>query len=202
MKKTVAYAFGFLAVLTVGMPFGAAQAADETAYIDMSAAFQGYYRTQQSESQLKEQEDAYKARAQELAEEMEAVRKQRDELQEKALNVALSEEVRKQSRGAAQMADRMYQERQQELRNFYAEKQQELREKYLQMRDEIVKEILDTVRQFAAEQGYAVVLDVSGMTNNYLPVVIQYPKEKEITETILGKLNAGHEDELQAPAEE
>jgi len=188
-----------VAVFSLGVT---AAAAAETAYIDMSKVFQGYYKTQRSEDRLKEQEDVFKERAQELNAELETVRQRRDEMHEKSLNVALSEEVRKESREAARAADELYRERQQELRTFVGEKQQELRRQYMGMRDEIVKEILEHVRNYAGEHGHELVLDVSGMTNNFLPVVIQYPASQEITAVILQELNQGHEDELKAPEAE
>ncbi len=182
--------------ILLGLPALTVGAVENVAYIDMSKVFEGYYRTMRSESILKEQEEAYKDRARQVAEEIEGIRKRRDEMQEKTLNVALSEEARQQSRTAATDADALYKERQQELRKFLGDKQKELRQQYMNSRDNIVKEITAFIRGFAEEKKYDLVMDISGMTNNMLPVVIYHSPKKEITDSILSKLNEGHEDEL------
>lgn len=167
-------------------------------YVDMSTVFKNYYKTVRSQKSLKKQEDIYKERAEQLSEEIQKLRVRRDELDEKALNVAISEEERNKSRRQAQATENLYQAKQKQLRNFLQQKQGELRGQYMDMRKDLVDEILKFIQDYAKRSDIDTVFDVSGLTNNLLPVVIHYPEEKDITELVLKELNKGHEDEVPA----
>jgi Skp family chaperone for outer membrane proteins len=178
-----------------------AMAAENVAYINMSQVFQGYYKTRNSEGDLRRQEEEVKDQANNIARQVQAIRKRQDELETQALNVALSEEARDKSRSQADALNEQAQRKQQELREFVANKRKELQKQYVKMRNDIVKELLEFVQGYAKDNDIEMILDVSGMTNNMLPTVVYYPQKKEITETILKLINAGHEDELKGAEE-
>ncbi len=195
MVKTLLIGFG----LMVG---GTAFAQQTVRYVNMAKVFQGYYKTINSEQELKQQEEIYQERAKELAQEAEQLKQQRDTLQEQALNVALSENSRQKNRQQAREVDQMYNEKQRDLRQFLNEKQQELRKQYIDVRNTLSDELVTTVKGYAAQNKIDLILDISGMTNNMLPVVLHYSEAQEITDTILAEVNKGHEDELPVPDEE
>jgi len=187
---------GIAAVAAFLISLSPVRAEQTVAYVNMARVFERYYKTAQQEKTLREQEAVYKDRAKELATETDALKKKRDELQERAMNVALSDTVRTESRQAAVAADELYKEKQLELRSFFGNKQKELRAKYMEARQEIVKEILAYVKDYSGKKSYDLVYDVSGLTNNFLPVILYYPEEQEITDEIMAALNTGHEDEV------
>lgn len=184
----------FLLITGIATPI--LNAAEVVRYVDMSEIFKNYYKTVRSQASLKKQEEIYKQRAEELTNEIKELRKKRDALEEKSLNIAVEEETRNKNRRQAQATENLYQAKQKQLRSFLQKKQQELRGKYLEMRKDLVDEILDFIREHAEEQGIDTVMDVSGLTNNLLPTIIHYPKDKEITDGIITQLNKGHEDEV------
>lgn len=163
-------------------------------YVDMARVFEGYHKTVRSEAELKRQEEIYQEHAQELVQEVERLRDQRDALQEQALNVALSDEARQMRRNQAREVEQLHNEKQRELRHFMNEKQQELRGRYIELRNALSDELLEAVRAYAGTNNIDVVLDVSGMSNNMLPVILHYPEGQEITDAILEQVNQGHED--------
>ncbi|MCF7855577.1 MAG: OmpH family outer membrane protein [Candidatus Pacebacteria bacterium] len=175
-------------------PFVYAQ--DTVRYINMQKAFRGYYKTADSEASLKKQEDLIKERAEEMTDQLKKLKERLDLLEERSLNVALSDEARTQTQKEARQTGRVLETKQQEFREFVGEKQQELRKQYVRLRNTLTQEIIEYVRAYAEDHDIDTVMDVSGMSNNLLPVVIRYPDEKEITDTILAGLNQGHEEEV------
>ena len=186
-------------VLAAGAVAGlacAAMAQDNVGYVDMNKVFEGYYRTAKEEAGLKAQEELYKQHFEGLGKGIEELKKKRDALAEEAVNVALSAEARAQKKDEATVADRLYVEKQGEFRKSYVEKRNELRQEYMRKRDALVKELLAQMQAFAKGKGYDTVMDVSGRTQNDLPVVMVYPKEREFTDAFLQEMNKGHEDEV------
>lgn len=165
-------------------------------YVDMERIFQGYYKTVRADASFKKQKDIYAQHATDMATEIEAVKKQRDEQREKSLNIALSDEARAQSRKDADDREGMVREKDRELRDFVTSKDKELGRKYLELRNELVKELSDYIRAHAEKSGFEMVVDVSGMTRNFIPAIVYYPKNKEMTEALLAELNKGHESEI------
>ncbi len=166
------------------------------AYVNMEKIFQGYYKTARSDGAFKKQRELYDEHAKSLATEIDAIKKQRDENQDSALNIALSDSVRREHRKVAEDKNNLYQEKKNELKSFVRKVDQELQKRYLELRGEIVKEISDFLRTYGEKKEYDLIMDTSGLSRNFIPVVIYYPKSQDITETILTQLNRGHEDEL------
>ncbi|MDT8391916.1 MAG: OmpH family outer membrane protein [Lentisphaeria bacterium] len=178
--------------LISGLLFGAAasNAADTaTAYINMDKVFSGFYKTKQAEESLKKQEDIYKERAKGEVAELEALKEKYDQLMKESQSVALNEESKQKKLTEAQDIKTRLIEKDQELKQYFNEKKREMQRDYLKSRDSVVKEIMAQVNAYADTKGYELVYDVSGMTQNMLPVILKYPKERDITEIILQELN-------------
>ena len=187
-----------VAVALVLAPFTPveAQQAPKTAYIDLAEVFQGYYKTTRRQAALKKQENLYQERADELRNELKQLQEEQQKLDEESLNVALSDETRTEKRLQAQRAAEELRAKQQKLRQFYGEKKQALQKDYLKVREELIDEIMEFLDGYADKKKIELIFDVSGLTNNFLPVVVRYPEEKEITEDVLAALNKGHEEEI------
>lgn len=166
------------------------------ATVNMERVFDTYYKTNRADKDLKEQEKAYEDHAKSLAEQIDAARRKREEMQEKALNVALSQKVRENCRDEAKKHDEIYQEKKGELRKFMEQKRGELQKEYMDKRRQIVTEITEFIEDHAAGRGYDFVFDASGFTSNMIPVVIYAAPSTDITETVVAELNRGHEDEM------
>ena len=179
---------------------------DTVAYINMNKVFEGFYKTKRAEESLRKQEALYKERAETQVEELENLKKRYEQLRAEAESVALSEEAKQRKAEDAKTVGMQLRDKERDLQNYFADKKREMQGDYMKSRNTIVKEIMQHVRTYADEKGYDVVLDVSGMTQNMLPVILKHPEEKEITDIVLQDLNKGHEDELAgdtpAPEEE
>ena len=179
----------------------AAADAGKVGYVDMEKIFLGFYKTANSDAAFKKQKEVYDEHAKGMAEEIEALKRQRDELRERALNIALADDVRAQARKDADEKDALYRERKTEIKEFVQNKDKELGKRYLDLRAELVKQISAFVQVYAKERGFDLILDTSGLTRNYIPVVVYYPEEADVTDDVLAELNRGHEEEIKKAKE-
>ena len=164
-------------------------------YVDMEKLFQGYYKTGRSDGALKKQKDLFQQRVTDGAADLDVLKKERDECREKSMNIALSDDARAEARRDAESKDQLLRDRDRELREFVQSKDRELGRKYFELRNEIVKEINEFVKEHGRKNRYETLMDISGLTRNYIPAVVYYDKDKEITDALLAELNKGHEDE-------
>lgn len=172
-----------------------AHAQSSTVYINMEKVFENFYKTKRAEGSLKKQEAVYKERADVAVQELEALKAKYDQLRKEADSVALSDEAKQRKLDGAKAVEMQLRDKDRDLQKYFADKKREMQADYMKSRNFIVKEILEFVRAYADTNGYDVVLDVSGMTQNYLPVILKYPKDKEITDIILQEINRGHEND-------
>lgn len=198
MLKEISLSLLLISVIITGNVF--ADSGKTEAYIDMSEVFRNYYKTAERQKSLERREDVLQDEIEEKAEELEGLQEKFQELQEKAENVGLNESARSGHAADAEATARRFQAKQQQFQRFVQEKQNELQQRYMEMREELVEEITEKVDEYAEEEGLDLVYDVSGLTNNMLPVIMRYPEEEEITQTIIDLINKGHEDEVE-PAE-
>jgi len=192
LKRTLTAIAGVCLVTTA---LSAQAARNATAYIHMEKVFEGFYKTKRAESSLRKQEAVYKERADVAVSEMEDLKKKYEQLRKEADSVALSDEAKQRKLEGAKAVEAQIRDKDRDLQKYFADKKREMQKDYMKSRNFIVKEILEYVRTYAGDNGYEIVLDVSGMTQNMLPVVLKYPEEKEITDVILQELNRGHEEE-------
>jgi Skp family chaperone for outer membrane proteins len=166
------------------------------AFVDMNSVFDNYYRTIEMQSTLRERELRYRQRLDELKEELALIRRERDQMRETAINLALSAEVRANSRREADRIDAIFREKEQQLRQYQSKQKDEILNRYLDMREQLVNDLRRFLTSYARRKGYDIVMDSSGLTRNFIPVVIHYPPENDITAQVLKELNKGHEDIL------
>ena len=62
----------------------------------------------------------------------------------------------------------------------------------------LVGELMNSIKKFAADNGYTHVYDISGMSFNRMPVLLVYPEQLEVTAAFIKVINDGHEKELDA----
>ena len=117
-------------------------------------------------------------------------------------NELLSKEARETSARKLQALVERLRSKNKEYEHTRSENYQMLQKLRLEREEELVKEILKVVDAVADEQKATEVLEVSGKTLNRVPVLLRYPKDKEITAEILRRLNLGHEEELKTAKEE
>ncbi len=152
-----------LAVLT-----GYARAADKFAYVDLSRIFSEYNKTKDYDKVLSDKTSAYESERDKKVNDVK-------QLQEK-LNL-LSDKEKESRRGDLEAKVKTLQE-------FDRQKQTDLRKEQDEKMKEILKDIEETVKQYAQKEGYTLVF------NNR--VLVYESKSMDITDDIVKMLNKGY----------
>ncbi len=166
-------------------------------YIDMDRIFQGYYKTIKENRVIQKQSEIFTEYASNLDKERKVLEDAFNGLRDESQNIALNEEVREVKRNEAQTKFMLLQEKKKEMQEYNKEKQTDMRNRLEELTNKIVKEISDIVKVYSEQQAYDLVIDSSGITLNRLPTFIYLKPDNDITDTILGMINKGHEEELE-----
>ncbi len=166
MKKGIAVVLGGLFVLA--MLAGNASAADKLGYIDLSRAFNEYYKTKDYDKVLGDKQSAYDA---------ERTKKVNDvkQLQEKMNLLSDKEKEAKKSDIEAKVKA---------LQEFDRQKQTDLRKEQDEKMKEILKDIESAVKTYAEKEGYTFIFNDR--------VLVYQTKSLEITDKIIDALNKGN----------
>ena len=195
MKKVM-----FLMALTMTAVCLFAQ--EKRLYVNLETVFEGFYKTMAANL-------SFENRKQEVEDQIELIRKEMDTLNADAKkcnaemrNELLSKEAREKAARMLQAQVERLRAKDREFQRTKNENYQMLQKLRLEREEEIVKEILKVVDAVADEQKATEVIEISGKTFNRVTVFLRYPKDKEITEEVLKRLNVGHEEELKNAKEE
>jgi TPR repeat protein len=159
------------------------------AAIDMQRAFKNYNKTKHAESEIN---DAKNAAKKEYDDRAEAYKKALDEinnLNRQLESRALSADEKTQM--AKERDDKIanIKNMEREISDFRQTRERQLQEKTMRMREGIVKEITDVVMNAVKTNNIGVVLDISGMSINGVPVVIYRHGFPDFTDEAVAKLN-------------
>ena len=177
-------------------------AQEKRLYVNLETVFEGFYKTIAANI-------SFENRKQEVEDQIELIRKEMDTLNADAKkcdaemrNELLSKEAREKAARMLQAQVERLRAKDREFQRTKNENYQMLQKLRLEREEEIVKEILKVVDAVADEQKATEVIEISGKTFNRVTVFLRYPKDKEITEEVLKRLNVGHEEELKNAKEE
>ena len=176
---------GFLGLAASGL------AADQKiATFNLRKAFDAYYKTIQSQAAIRQEAaEVDKERTQMV----ENGRKHEDEwrkLIDKANDQSLSAEEREKAKKSAAEKYAELETDKQYINTFDRDATARLREKEKIRRDDIVKEILAMVTARAKAAGYSLVLDPSGESTSFVPIVLYSNGLDDMTDSIIKELNA------------
>ena len=165
MKRVV----GFAAAVFFAM---AAQAQTKTAVVDLKKVFDGYWRTKQADTQLKERaSDLEKARGGMVVDYKKAnedFKKILDGLNDPA---ASADEKEKRKKDAEKKQGEV-RELETSIRTFDENSRKTILEMQKRMRDSVLRDIRGVVEEKAKAGGYQAVLDTAAESINQTPVVV------------------------------
>lgn len=172
---------GMMALLATG----ASAAVGKIGTIDLDQVFEAHPKTVASAAALKEKEEDAKAEAEALVERQKKLQAQVEEARAAAKSPLLSEEARKEKRAAADAAETEYSAFMVSARRQTETKLRALREEVLEMRGQIVDEMMTELAAFAEQEGYALILDRSGLTMNNVPVIVYAKDALDVTKAFI-----------------
>ena len=170
-------------------------AEQSTVFINLDRAFNEFYKTKLADTQLKEQADEFNGERKTLVSDYEKLQKDFAAIRDEAQNSALSDDVRAEKRNLAEEKLVELRDYESRIRRFDDSRRKQLDDQSRRMRKRIVEEIQQIVKDYAQKQGYLAVIDSSGQSLNGVENILYADPKIDITDTILGMLNKGKQEE-------
>lgn len=181
---------GLVTALLLGfLPLGA-QAEIKLGIVDLRKVFDGYYKTKDADTKIKEEAGGLEKTAKGMLEDYKKANEEYKTLMEAANDPAVSTEEKQKRKKAAE--DKLIEIRQteQQVQAFQRQSETTLLEKRRRMRDQILREIRETVVSKAKTLGLSLVIDTAADSINQTPVVLYTNGENDLTDDLLQTLNA------------
>lgn len=192
MKRIVCAAALLMAgLVTVSVP-AQAQSQTRIAVVDLKKVFDGYWRTKQADSQLKERAADFEKARNGLIEDY---KKSNDEFRtyvESAQDPALSADEREKRKKELEKKQADLREQEASIRTFDQNSRQALAEQQGRMRESVLRDIRGVVDEKARVGGFSLVLDVAATTVNQTPVVMYNTltgTDSDLSDAVLKQLN-------------
>lgn len=168
MKKAAVVTTGALFILTMCVVTGQAQSADKFGYVDLSRSFSEYNKTKDYDKALTDKENTYTTEREKKVNEFKQLKDKFD---------LLSDKEKETKKGDLENKAKVVQD-------FDREKQTDLRKEQDEKMKEILKNIEDTVKQYAEKEGYTFVFNDR--------VLVYQDKKYDMTDKIIEILNKGY----------
>jgi outer membrane protein len=184
--KLLALASGLLLAVS-------AHAEVKVAVIDLKKVFDGYYRTKQADTQLKERAADFDKARSGLIEDYKKANAEFTKLIESANDQAVSADERDKRKKEVEKKQSELKEQEDSIRKFDANSRQSLGEQQLRMRDSVLKDIRGAIEEKCKASGFQLVVDTAATSVNQTPVVIYTSllgSENDISDAVLKSLNA------------
>lgn len=179
-----------MAAVICSMLAFSAHAETKIGLIDLRAVFDKYYKTKQADANLKEEAADLEKQRKEMVDDFKKGEDEWKKLLDKSNDQAIAAEEREKNKDAANKKLAELKDMEQTVGQFERSSRAKLAEKQRRRRDAILDEIREVVNTKAKAAGYTVVIDSAASSINDTPVVMYNNGENDITEMILGQLNA------------
>lgn len=181
---------GFAAAVFFAM---AAQAQNKTAVVDLKKVFDGYWRTKQADTQLKERaSDLEKARGG-MVEDYKKANEDFKKILDGLNDPAASADEKEKRKKDAEKKQGEVRELETSIRTFDENSRKTILEMQKRMRDSVLRDIRGVVEEKAKAGGYQAVLDTAAESINQTPVVVYTSLlggVDDLSEGVLKALNA------------
>ena len=170
-------------------------AAETVAFINMEKVFNDYYKTVTENIKFEETRQKFVTALTVLQGEFENTRKEYEKAVADAENDLLSDSARKEAEQKLRILETRLGQKHDETLEFRQNGLAEIEESQQKTTQLLIDDLQAQLTKYAAERGLTMVYETSGRTINRVPVLLVYPKEKEITDAFIKRVNAGHEKE-------
>lgn len=181
-----------LLALAAGLAFPVASFAQgslKIGTVDMQRAFKEYNKTKDAEGKVN---DAKNAAKKEFDDRTEGYKKALDEINKLNQQLdapALSADAKAQKSKERDEKIANIKTLEREINEFRQTREQQLQQQAMRMREGLVKEITDIVLERVKTNGMDLVFDKSGLSTNYVPVVLYSKDSADFTTDIITALN-------------
>ena len=171
------------------MVTGAVQAEERTAFVDVQEVFNGFYKKQLAQDQIRQQADDIKMERDEMEEGVLALKEEIEVLRTDARDQTLSAEVRTNKRNLLEEKLVNLQAKEREMAEFDKLRREQLEKQNTRMTRTLFDEIHEAVILYAKAQGYSSVIDRSAQSRLGTDVVLFTKVDVDITANVLAVLN-------------
>jgi len=166
-----------------------AQAAPKIALIDLKKVFDGYYKTKQADTQLKERAGDSEKVLKGMIDDYQKASEDYRKLIDGANDQAVSSDERDKRKKNAETKLLEIQEIEKSVQQYRRSTQETLETQKRRMRDGILKDIRDEVNKKARAGNYSLVLDTAAESKNETPILMYNNGQNDLTEEVLSILN-------------
>jgi Skp family chaperone for outer membrane proteins len=166
------------------------QAQPKIGTVDLSKIFDGYYRRQQADTQLKNRAADFDKARQGMIEDFEEAKAEFEELRAASSDQALSVDERENRKAAAERKLLDIRQIEQDVAQFDRTSRSTLTEQRRRMMERIVDEIKEVVSMKAKAAQLDLVLDVKAVSMAEVPVVLYNSGANDMTKEVLAELNS------------
>jgi outer membrane protein len=192
MKRIVCAAALLLAGLVTHSVPAQAQSPIRIAVVDLKKVFDGYWRTKQADSQLKERAADFEKARNGLIEDYKKANEEFRTSVESAQDPALSADEREKRKKELEKKQTDLREQEASIRTFDQNSRQALADQQGRMRESVLRDIRGVVDEKARVGGFSLVLDVAATTVNQTPVVMYNTlagTDADLSDAVLKQLN-------------
>jgi outer membrane protein len=166
------------------------QAQPKIAILDLKKIFDGYYKTKQADTQLKERATDSEKLLKGMIDDYQKANEEYKKLIDSANDQAVSVDERDKRKKSAESKLLEIQQIEKDVTAFRRTTQNTLEEHKRRMRDKILGEIREVIDVKAKSGNYALVLDTAAESINQTPIVLYTNGANDLTEEILTQINA------------
>lgn len=191
-----------LVCLLAFAPVTLASADLKIAVIDLSKAFDQYYKTKDAQAKLKVKQDGYQKEIQDLISDYQHMGEEAQKLDAAAKDPTLSADARADKAKALDAKKQDLINMGNKIQEMKTERTREIQDELFRRHKEIVDEITKVINDYSSPQGFDLVIDKSSASAASGVSLILYNSSKliDITSDIITKLNAGAPAGGAAPA--
>lgn len=166
------------------------QAQPKIAIIDLKKVFDGYYKTKQADTTLKERAADFDKTRKGMLDDYQSLNEKYKKELEGANDQAVSADEREKRKKSAENTLLEIKKIEQDVSKFDQTARVQLSEQQRRMRDRVLGEIREVIDAKAKTGGYSLVLDTAAESINSTPIVLFTNGENDITDEVLKQVNA------------
>ena len=193
MRNLLSHSFSILVlslVLTSENPLQAQSTSPKLATIDLKKVFDGYWKTKQADSTLKERAADFEKAKKGMVEDYQKSNEDYKKLIESANDVAVSLDEKEKRKQAAEKKLLEIREIESSINTFDRQSRTTLSEQQRRMRDKILGEVKEVISSTAKADAYTLVIDTAAESMHQAPVFLYWDGKADLTEKVLSQLNS------------
>jgi len=178
-----------LVVMALAICSLVAQAEPKIAVVNLKTVFDGYYKTKQSDSLIKERQVDFEKDKKKMEDDYKKANEEYKRLNDSATDQAVSQEERDKRKKDAESKLLEIREIDQSYRQFETDFRTKISDQIGRMRDKILQDIRELVNSKAKAGSYTLIVDAAAQSADRTPVVLYTVGSPDLTDEILKELN-------------